>query len=551
LSRSSEITPLEKVIGLGERSVRKTYFPELQRRMQQLERFRALLDATRDLIMVASCNGSKIIDVNAAASEQLGYSVDELLEHVPIDALFRGPGLASILEFICGTGNDRVRLTTTMRRKDGTDFPAEITLTRVRHLSEWLVALLGYDITDRLAAEEARLREEVLRRLNEQLERRVDERTQEVEAGRRMLQRVVEAAPVPIAYLDPKQRYIFANEPYANRLEMPKEQLPGMSIAEALGKEAYGAIEAYLRKAYEGKMQVFEIERRMPRTGERRFYRIGYAPDIDEEGKISGIVIAMNDITDLKVGEEKLFAAKEAAEAGNRAKTEFLATMSHEMRTPLAAVLGMTELVLDMKIGGEERQLLETARRSGDDLLRMIIDLLDFSSLRDGTLPFRLSETDVAKCVAAAVDTVASQARESGLELTLRVDEAVPDAVMADAARLRQVLEKLLSNALKFTKEGRIEVAVSRVTEAEGREFVLFSVKDTGIGMTAETRNRIFEKFMQSDTSSRREYGGTGLGLALSKVIVERMGGRIWAESTFGRGSELFFTIPLVEPEKT
>lgn len=252
-------------------------------------------------------------------------------------------------------------------------------------------------------------------------------------------------------------------------------------------------------------------------------------------------------ITDLKESQLKLTAAKEAAEAANRAKSEFLANMSHEMRTPLAGALGMVTLVLEMEIGAEERQMLEMAKRSAESLLRLISDLLDFSRLEAGILVFEKKIFSLPMTVKTATEVVSIEAREKGLQLLSTLEEAVPEQVKGDEGRLRQVLVNLLGNAVKFTERGEVEVRVGPFCDAKapGRNFLLFSVRDTGIGIPPEQKEKIFGKFVQVNSSARRKYGGTGLGLALSRQIIKIVGGEMWVESELGKGSTFYFTYPL------
>ncbi len=250
---------------------------------------------------------------------------------------------------------------------------------------------------------------------------------------------------------------------------------------------------------------------------------------------------------DLLAANEQLTAARDAAEAASLTKSEFLANMSHEMRTPLTGTLGMIRLVLDMEIGDEERQLLEMADRSAESLVRIIGDVLDFSRLEAGMMTFEQELFSIPEVISSAVEVVSLTAREKGLDLSWKVEGSVPQQARGDEGRLRQVLVNILGNAVKFTEEGRIEIFVRRLddTEAPVSGFVLFSVHDTGLGIPPDQMEHIFEKFTQVDSSLTRRYGGTGLGLALTRQIVEKLGGRIWAESNIGVGSTFYFTFPV------
>ena len=249
---------------------------------------------------------------------------------------------------------------------------------------------------------------------------------------------------------------------------------------------------------------------------------------------------------DLVNANEQLTKAKLASEAANMAKSEFLVNMSHEMRTPLAGSLGMINLVLEMEIGDEEKRLLLMARRSAESLLRIISDVLDFSRLEAGIMRFEEEDFGIPEVVMTAVEVVSLTAAEKGIELSWQVEESVPEIVTGDKGRLRQVLVNLLGNSVKFTEGGRIEVMVRSLRDADsGSLLILFHVRDTGIGIPPFELENIFDKFTQIDSSLTRRHGGTGLGLALTRQIVEKWGGRIWAESSVGVGSTFYFTFPV------
>jgi CheY-like chemotaxis protein len=241
----------------------------------------------------------------------------------------------------------------------------------------------------------------------------------------------------------------------------------------------------------------------------------------------------------------ELLEAKANAEESSRRKSEFLATMSHEIRTPLSGVLGLTDLLLAGELAPEQRDNLVLVKESGEVLLKLLSDILDFSRIEAGRLPLEVAPFSLHKCVASAVATVQSAAWKKSLPLVFSVAPDMPDVFLGDSSRLRQILINLLGNAIKFTTAGSVRVDVESARTGGDSVEVHFQVTDTGIGIPPEKQALVFEAFRQADTSTTRRYGGSGLGLAICCRLVQMMGGRIWLESQVGQGSRFHFTCVL------
>ena len=334
-------------------------------------------------------------------------------------------------------------------------------------------------------------------------------------------------------------------------LARPKKELMGSSIQQVFGEEvARPFVETLQRVIATGQGE--SIEYSIPFGSAVRWFLGRVSPIHSPDGAAKTVCMTARDITPRKQAEDDLRRAKEAAEAASQAKSEFLANISHEFRTPMNGILGMTELILDTEINPEQREYLEMVKTSADSLLHLLSDILDFSKVEAGKLELVDHEFALAPSLAETLQVMRFRAQQKGIELLWRVDPNVPERVIGDATRLRQVLVNLVGNAIKFTARGEVRVDVETQEQREDRVILHFRVTDSGIGIAKEKQSMIFEAFTQVDSSTTRNYGGTGLGLAITTRLVTLMEGKLWVESEWGQGSTFHFTVTfgLVQQEQ-
>jgi two-component system, sensor histidine kinase and response regulator len=365
------------------------------------------------------------------------------------------------------------------------------------------------------------------------------EREEELRVAGDRLQGILDHASTMISVKDVEGRYLLVGRRW--------EQMTGRSAAEVVGRTeaelmpgATPSHAADLEVIRTGRLLEYERDT-LTAEGARSHLTVKF-PLKDADDEVYAVATMTTDITDRKR------ALEEAVEA-SRSKSEFLANMSHEIRTPLNGVIGMTDLLLQTDLTGEQRNYAQTAASSGEALLGVIDDILDFSKIEAGKLELDVHDFDLRDAVEDTSEMLAPQAHGKGLELTAFVASDVPAMVRGDRGRLRQVLTNLLSNAVKFTHRGEVAVRVELLERDDAGAKLRFEVSDTGIGIAKGKLDKLFESFSQADTSTTRRYGGTGLGLAISRQLVHLMGGEIRAESGAGRGSRFSFVVTLAEAE--
>jgi PAS domain S-box-containing protein len=343
--------------------------------------------------------------------------------------------------------------------------------------------------------------------------------------------------------VDLRGNYLFVNEAFCRMFGHDRANLLGRNFKQTASPERVSHIRGVYEQVYKTGTPVKAFEYRSThRDGRVAFFEQSVSLERDAAGKPIGFLAIIRDCTDRRLAEQERVRAKEAAEAASRAKSEFLANMSHEIRTPMNGVIGMTELVLDTDLTPYQRDCLSTVKTSAESLLTILNDILDFSKIESRKLELESVPFSLSDLLAEAMKPLAVRADRKGVELIADIAPDVPQDLVGDPGRLKQVLTNLIGNAIKFTERGHVLVRVQKERAGAGCVRLRFMVSDTGIGIPADKQATIFEAFRQADGSTTRRFGGTGLGLAISSTIVQMMGGGLTVESEPGGGSTFQFT---------
>ncbi len=514
-----------------------------------------VLQACGALVMVLDAEG-RIVFCNRALEQVTGYSSADLKGKMYFEILV-SPG---------GREQSRKRFECAISARAATAFenewltksgePRRISFSNVPLLNEageaqYYIAT-GIDITERYRAEQELVKSEV------------------------QFRSIWEASCEPMFLSDAEGMILKVNAAFSSLLKIDRAALEGRHLTELFLPETRNAVLAYHRARYASGIREDSAERQLHFvTGRSGFFETSVLL-VDIPGQAPQSLCILRDVTERKRGAEELARAKEATEAANReliaanrnleetgrlaremadraealsaAKSDFLANMTHEVRTPLNGILGMTALALETDLEKDQREYLELVKSSAEALLSLVNDVLDFSKYEAGKLGLDSVEFSLHQLVRDVLRPLVLRASMSGLEFESVIDPQVPERLIGDPLRIGQVLRNLAGNAVKFTHQGKVAVQVRAESIAESEVTLCFSVADTGIGIPPEMQRVIFEPFMQADGSTTRNYGGTGLGLSISSGLVELMGGRMWLESEPKQGSTFHFTLPLGLP---
>ena len=491
-----------RLIGLGERSFSKSYYPELQRRLDQLERFRVLLDCARDVILLAELFSRRIVDANLSACRQLGYSGEELNGLTLNDVV-------ALDRLVWPQDSDPLSsgrmVSTVLLRSDGTEIPAEVDLSMDAFGDDSYVILVARDVAARLRAEESLRRSEAEKAL-------ILQSTEEI-----------------IAYHDTEQRMVWANRSASRTLNLPPDDLVGRHCWELWHGRQSPCRRCPVRRALKtGRPQRGEITG----SGGRVWFIRAY-PTRSPTGELEGVVEFCLDITERK-------KAEQALRTHARLKTEFISTAAHELRTPLTIIQGFSQLLLsaDHLSAAEQREFLGYIHEKSRALSRLAADLLDIGRIEAGK-GLSYVRTPCTPRELAEEAGFYFQALSSGHRLQLEItgDET---GLEVDREKVVQVFENLLSNAVKYSHPGS---TVRLSGHISGGRYE-FTVLDQGVGMTPEQVGRVFDKFYRADSSNTAP-SGFGLGMSVVRAIVEAHGGKIWVESRPNHGTAVRFTLPL------
>jgi len=481
---------------------------------------------------------------NVGAERMLGYAAAEVMNKItpadisdPQEVIARAKALSVELDTAITPGFEALVFKAsrgiediyelTYIRKDGSRFPAVVSVTALRDAQD---AIIGYLLigTDNTA-----------RKLVEAEQKKLDQRLRDQQFYTRSL---IESNIDALMTTDPAGIITDVNKQMEALVGCTRDELIGAPFRDYFTdpERAEAATKLVLDQK---KITDYELTA-CSRDGKKTVVSLNATTFYDRGRNLQGVFAAARDVTERKRVEQELHLAKSAAESASRTKSDFLASMSHEIRTPMNSIMGIADLLAKTTLTTEQNKYVQIFRRAGDNLLNLINDILDLSKVEASQLELERTSFLLNDLLEKVAEMVATRAQEKGLTVVYEVAPGVPAQLVGDPMRLQQVLLNLIGNAIKFTELGEVVVRVTSDADSSVPTALRFTVTDTGIGIPAEKMSRVFERFTQADSSMTRRFGGSGLGLTISKRLVEAMGGRIWAESVVDQGSVFSFAVP-------
>ncbi len=481
-----------------------------------------LLELVNDLVISVSTDGRQVLYANSAAAVIYGRKLSEILgqENLWMECI-HDDDQAPLLAKIKSIGQERTfEQEFRVVQPDGTIRYLTANFRRIIGADNELVAIgcIAKDVTNRIRAEF------------------------KLEESKAIYHSLVESLPINVFRKDRDGRIVFVNNKYCETIGMSRENLIGLTDFDLFEPDL---AEKYLkddRWVLQTGLPFHDIEAHPDGEG-TMYVEVLKAPVTSSGGRRIGIQGMFWDVTDRKKAEIEMEKAKDIAIAASQAKSDFLANVSHEIRTPLNAVIGMTDLLIGSKADDTQREYLTMIQDSGQSLLTLINDILDFSKIESGKLNIDTEWFDLRDRAGDMLRSLAFKAHHKNLDLICNIDPEIPGPILGDPQRLRQVIVNLVGNSIKFTHTGEIAVDIELMNRSEESVELQFRIQDTGIGIPEDKLSRIFEEFVQGDTSTTRQYGGTGLGLTIASSLVELMGGRLEVSSKLDVGTEFCFSL--------
>jgi PAS domain S-box-containing protein len=468
---------------------------------------------------------------NVGAERMLGYTAAEVMNKItpadisdPQELIARAQALSAELETPITPGFEAL---VTYICKDGSRLPAVVSVTALRDAQDVIIGylLIGTDNT--------------ARKLVEEEQKQSDQRLRDQQFYTRSL---IESNIDALMTTDPSGIITDVNKQMEALTGCTRDELIGAPFKDCF-TDPERAEAAIKRVLIAKSVTDYELTARA-RDGKQTVVSYNATTFYDRKRTLQGVFAAARDVTESKRVEEELHQAKAVAESASRTKSEFLASMSHEIRTPMNSIMGIADLLAKTSLTAEQDKYVQIFRRSGDNLLNLINDILDLSKVEASQLDLERTGFSLSDHLERVIEMVAPRAHEKGLKLVCEISPSASNDLIGDPTRLRQVLLNLLGNAIKFTQTGGVILKVEPENESSARPSLRFTVSDTGIGVADDKLSTVFERFTQADSSTTRRFGGSGLGLTISKRLVELMGGHIWAESEVDKGSVFSFVVP-------